>query len=62
MLELEDARRTALSARQTEINVQLERVTAWIALYKAMGGGWTRSTPAVTVSFNKGSVNETIKQ
>lgn len=45
MLDLEEARRTALSAKQNEINVQLDRVTAWIALYKAMGGGWTRAVP-----------------
>ncbi len=40
LFELEDARRSALSARQTVIGVQRERVTAWIALYKALGGGW----------------------
>ncbi|GAB2875171.1 efflux transporter outer membrane subunit [Pseudoduganella ginsengisoli] len=44
MFELEDARRSALSARQNLIGVQRERVTAWIALYKALGGGWT-ATP-----------------
>ncbi len=41
MFELEDARRSALAARQNLIGVQRERVTAWIALYKALGGGWT---------------------
>jgi len=40
LFELEDARRSSLSARQTVIGVQRERVSAWIALYKALGGGW----------------------
>ncbi|MDB5765248.1 MAG: Outer rane component of tripartite multidrug resistance system [Collimonas fungivorans] len=40
LFELEDARRTFLSAQQTQISVQREHVTAWIALYKALGGGW----------------------
>ncbi|RZL30544.1 MAG: hypothetical protein EOP35_23650 [Rubrivivax sp.] len=41
LFELEDARRSALAAQQTLIAVQQERVNAWIALYKALGGGWT---------------------
>jgi len=40
LFELEDARRTFLAAQQTQISVQREHVTAWIALYKALGGGW----------------------
>jgi multidrug efflux system outer membrane protein len=40
LFQLEDARRSALSAQQVVIGVQRERVTAWIALYKALGGGW----------------------
>lgn len=57
LFELEDARRTFLSAQQTQISVQREHVTAWIALYKALGGGWrngkeqaavTPATPART--------------
>lgn len=40
LFELEVARRDALSAQQVLINVQQERVLAWIALYKALGGGW----------------------
>ncbi|RSZ55094.1 efflux transporter outer membrane subunit [Massilia atriviolacea] len=46
LFELEDARRTALTARQVLINVQHERVLAWIALYKALGGGWHGATVA----------------
>ncbi|MFC5476325.1 efflux transporter outer membrane subunit [Paraherbaspirillum soli] len=40
LFELEDARRTSLAAQQTLISVQREHVAAWIALYKALGGGW----------------------
>jgi NodT family efflux transporter outer membrane factor (OMF) lipoprotein len=50
LFELEDARRTRLAAEQTVINLQRERSAAWVALYRAAGGGWsapTDSTPAV---------------
>lgn len=40
LFELEDARRTLLAARQTAIAVQRDQVLAWVALYKALGGGW----------------------
>lgn len=38
--ELEDARRLALSAQAGLVQVQRERIAAWITLYKAVGGGW----------------------
>lgn len=41
LLELEDARRTALAAQTTLITLQQEALTAWVALYRAVGGGWT---------------------
>jgi len=44
LVELEDARRTRLAAADTLVVLQLERIQAWIALYRAAGGGWTRST------------------
>lgn len=40
LLDVEDARRLALAADAVVINLQRERVAAWIALYKAVGGGW----------------------
>jgi len=46
LLELEDARRTRLAAENTVVNLQRERSAAWIALYRAAGGGWT--APAAT--------------
>jgi NodT family efflux transporter outer membrane factor (OMF) lipoprotein len=44
LLELEDARRTRLAAENTVVNLQRERSSAWISLYRAAGGGW--SAPA----------------
>ncbi|MEO6855349.1 MAG: efflux transporter outer membrane subunit [Rhodoferax sp.] len=41
--ELEDARRSALAADTNAIALQREGLLAWIALYRAAGGGWTAS-------------------
>jgi NodT family efflux transporter outer membrane factor (OMF) lipoprotein len=38
--ELEDARRITLAAQTTLLQLQLQRTQAWIALYRALGGGW----------------------
>ncbi|MEO5772074.1 MAG: TolC family protein, partial [Burkholderiaceae bacterium] len=43
LIDREDARRTALAARSALLTVQRERVLAWIALYRALGGGWSTS-------------------
>lgn len=40
LLELEQARRQTLVARRTLADLEQERVSAWIALYRAAGGGW----------------------
>jgi NodT family efflux transporter outer membrane factor (OMF) lipoprotein len=44
IFELEDARRTAVGARSALVELQRERVAAWIALYRALGGGWQPSS------------------
>jgi NodT family efflux transporter outer membrane factor (OMF) lipoprotein len=41
LYELEDARRSALQAEIALIDLQRERATAWISLYRALGGGWS---------------------
>ena len=46
LLTLEEARRSALSAEISLITLQRDRVEYWIALYKALGGGWEPGTPA----------------
>lgn len=50
LFELEDARRTRLAAEQTVINLQRERSAAWVALYRAAGGGWNPSAPTVAAN------------
>lgn len=45
LLTLEEARRSALSAEISLITLQRDRVEHWIALYKALGGGWQPDTP-----------------
>jgi outer membrane protein, multidrug efflux system len=51
LVELEDARRTALFAQQNQLTVERDRIAAWINLYRATGGGWTQGTPAPQLSF-----------
>jgi len=40
VIELEEARRQTLNARATLVQLHRDRATSWIALYKAVGGGW----------------------
>lgn len=42
LFELEDARRTLFAAQTARVALQRERTEAWVALYRALGGGWTR--------------------
>ena len=48
LLDREEARRQVQSGRITQISQQLALIRQWIALYKAMGGGWQPSAPAAT--------------
>jgi outer membrane protein, multidrug efflux system len=41
LVELEEARRNRLSAEITLVTLERERRGAWVALYRAAGGGWT---------------------
>ncbi len=41
LFELEDARRSRFAAESALVSLQRERIAAWIALYRAAGGGWT---------------------
>ena len=43
--ELEDARRITLAAQTTLLQLDLQRTQAWIALYRALGGGWKADAP-----------------
>ena len=44
-LEVEEARRAGLAAQADVLALQLERKRAWVALYRAAGGGWERPAP-----------------
>jgi outer membrane protein, multidrug efflux system len=48
LLSLEEARRSALSAEINLITLKRDRVEYWIALYKALGGGWEPGTAAAS--------------
>ena len=55
LVELEDARRTALAAETTLVALQQERMAAWISLYRAVGGGWdagSATTPSLLPAPN----------
>jgi len=43
LLDLEVARRAAVGANSTRVELERERIAAWIALYRALGGGWRES-------------------
>jgi outer membrane protein TolC len=40
LVELEDARRSALASQSAQLALALERNRAWVALYRALGGGF----------------------
>lgn len=40
LVELEDARRLQLSAEISLVTLRQQRSAAWVALYRAVGGGW----------------------
>lgn len=44
LLELEESRRLSLAADATLAAVGRDRIAAWVALYRALGGGWTNRT------------------
>lgn len=56
LLDREEARRSAQTAEITLIEIRRDAVRYWIALYKALGGGWTQGqvAPSPTKSSDKG--------
>ncbi|WP_199031920.1 efflux transporter outer membrane subunit [Ralstonia sp. ASV6] len=57
LLQLEDVRRTTLQASQSLAAVKLERAQAWVALYKAAGGGWRAEDADATGNAQSNSSN-----
>lgn len=51
--QLEESRRVALAAETALLALQQERLAAWVALYRAMGGGW--SAPGAPATLATGS-------
>jgi len=47
LLELEESRRMLLNARMALSALERERMAAWIALYRAAGGGWRQGDPVL---------------
>jgi outer membrane protein TolC len=59
LLTREIARRDALSATATAITVRRDQIEYWIALYKALGGGWQVGEPAnALAALPEGESNE----
>ncbi|WP_421956401.1 efflux transporter outer membrane subunit [Polaromonas sp.] len=46
LLTYEEARRQALNAQVELVGLQRDNVVQWVALYKALGGGWETGAPA----------------
>ena len=59
LVELEDARRTALASDTALVALEQERMAAWIALYRAAGGGWDGVANSPPATPGIASVRET---
>jgi NodT family efflux transporter outer membrane factor (OMF) lipoprotein len=51
LVELEDARRSSLAAQSAQLALALERNRAWVALYRALGGGFDATAPRDTTAI-----------
>ena len=56
LAELEESRRIALASQQNQLGLERERIAAWIALYRAAGGGWNGQVDALVVGIGKASL------
>jgi multidrug efflux system outer membrane protein len=45
-----DAQRQSLFARDQLVQAQVGQATALVAIYRALGGGWTDAAPAAEVA------------
>ena len=50
LFDLEDARRSALLAQSALVDLQREQVAAWINLYRALGGGFSRDAEWISLT------------
>jgi NodT family efflux transporter outer membrane factor (OMF) lipoprotein len=61
IFELEDSRRSLATAQTALVNLQRDRVTAWVSLYRALGGGWDVSEADNDVPAQPGVGSPTAK-
>jgi outer membrane protein TolC len=54
-ISLEEARRNWLQAQDSLTALDRETVSAWIALYKALGGGWDQHDASNSLADNSNS-------
>jgi NodT family efflux transporter outer membrane factor (OMF) lipoprotein len=57
LLDLEDTRRQRLAAELNAVSLEGERMAAWIALYRAAGGGW-RAPDSNDPASNTASISD----
>lgn len=61
LVELEEARRAVVASTGAVVNIERDRLHAWISLYRAVGGGW-QDAPKTTVAasaINHSTTNAT---
>ena len=57
LVELEDARRNALASESAQLGLRLERNRAWVALYRALGGGFEPGAAAAATASTSTQAN-----
>ncbi len=58
LIELQDARRQTIAAQLSLIQLRRDRNLQWIALYKALGGGWEGQTQIARATESKPDVTK----
>ena len=56
LLQLEDARRTLLASQINRVTLAQERQAAGVALYRALGGGWTPALAPLPATASAGQI------
>lgn len=56
-LELEETRRLSFNADLTLVTIKREHVNAWIALYRAVGGGWQPNDAVASTTSDTNQMN-----
>ncbi len=59
LFELEEARRSMIVAQSAVIDLRRERITAWITLYRALGGGWSTTETQAARDADVGNLANT---